>query len=96
MRLRDERRGILLGSVTSLRFLLYIFPSVPFSASHENTIRWYPMGDGGEREKSSGWTRKFGEGGEIVSGTSFRLFTWTRDSSIPRRMKRFSRSKHES
>lgn len=30
------------------------------------------------REKSLGWTRKFGEGGEIVSGRR-----WIRDSPIP-------------
>lgn len=39
-------------------------------------------GDGGERsEKSLGWTRKFGEGGEIVSGRRFTCLGWICDST---------------
>lgn len=41
-----------------------------------------PAGNGGERsEKSLGWTRKFGKGGEIISGRRFTCLDWTRDST---------------
>lgn len=81
---RDERRGILLGSLhPSARVdpvVRWCTSPFPFHSGPATKIRFGgPAGDG---TKSWGWTTK--RGGEIVSGRRFTCLSWircTRDSN---------------